>query len=513
MKKRTEISIFTIDLILVIGAFCLSVYFKPTANPEHYFIKYSLAFLGFIVLWVSMSLFSKKFDVKRYDSLQQLYWNILKTNISVLALAVLFMYAFRDLDYSRFIVFGTIAIASFFELIFGYFHFYLKHAKTGEDASNTNTRYQNIIRPFLSNNGTDTATLEKKVITSGKKIDASLIEETGRSVYEFIDEQADLEMGDYIVFSTTTKFNIQRINPRKYSNIINLKRINDIRYVNKFFEEVNEKLPYGGIFIGCVETKNQRKARILRKYPKVLNYIYYFFDFIVKRVFPKFSLTKKLYFLVTRGENRVISKAETIGRLYSCGFHLTSSKNIDGHFYYAAEKVKLPAFDENPTYGPFVKLPRIGRNGQIIYVYKLRTMHPFAEYIQGFIYDRYDLKEGGKFNNDFRITTLGHIFRKFWIDELPMLINLVKGEMKIVGIRPLSDHYFGLYDEDLKKRRIQYKPGLIPPFYVDLPQTLQEIQTSERKYMDAYDRRPFLTDWSYFWNAVWNIIIRKKRSS
>jgi len=513
MKKRTKISILGLDLLFVTGAFCLSILFKPSSNPEHYFMKYSLAFLAFIALWFTLSAISNKFDINRFNSLNQLYWNIIKTNVVVVALASLAMYTFRDLEYSRFVVFGTIAIASFFELIFGYFHFYIKHAKTADLKNYTRTRYQNIIRPFQANNGTADATLDEKSIKTGKKIDDVLIEEAGVNAYNFIARHIDIDQGDYIMFSTTTIFNIKRLPAQYYRNIINLKRINDIRFVNKFFEAVNEKIPIGGYFIGCVETKNQRKARILKKFPPILNYIYYSLDFIVKRIFPKFALTKRIYFLVTRGENRVISKAETIGRLYSCGFNLTEGKNINGHFYFAAVKVKVPAYDENPTYGPFIKLPRIGKHGNIVYVYKFRTMHPFAEYIQDFIYEKYNLKEGGKFKNDFRITTLGKIFRKFWIDELPMFINLLKGDMKLVGIRPLSRHYFSLYYDEIQQRRIKYKPGLIPPYYVDLPETLDEIQLSELKYMDAYDKHPLFTDWKYFWKAVWNIIFRKRRSA
>lgn len=513
MKKRTRISILFLDLIFVAAAFCLSIWIKPSANPTHYIVKYSLAFVAFAVLWVLLSLGSKKFQAGRYENLSQLYWNIIKTNVMVLALASLIMYTFRELEYSRFIVLGTIGFATLFELIFSYFHFYLKHAKEGDFKGGDLNRVQTLASPFRVSREPDPVTLDEKVIKSGRKIDESLIEETGERVYEFIDDHVKLEKGDYIIFSTTTRFNVRRLPANYYSNIINLKRINDIRYVNKFFEEVNGKIPKGGIFIGCVETKNQRKSRILKKYPPVLNYLYYTLDFIVKRIFPKFALTKKLYFLVTRGENRVISKAETIGRLYSCGFKLQDSQNINGHFYFSALKKGEPAFDENPTYGPFIKLRRVGKHGRIIYVYKLRTMHPFAEYIQDFVYERYNLKEGGKFNNDFRITTLGRIFRKFWVDELPMLINLFRGEMKIVGVRPLSRHYFSLYSDELQQRRTQYKPGLVPPFYVDMPETLEEIQQSELRYMDAYDKHPLLTDWKYFWTAIWNILVKKKRSS
>ena len=145
-------------------------------------------------------------------------------------------------------------------------------------------------------------------------------------------------------------------------------------------------------------------------------------------------------------------------------------------------------------------------------VYKLRTMHPYSEYIQDYVYFLHDLQEGGKFRNDFRITSWGAVCRKIWLDELPMTINYLKGNMKLVGIRPLSKQYFELYNKDVRERRIKYKPGLIPPFYADMPQDLESIQASEIKYLDSYDKHPFLTDFRYFWKSLWNILFRHARS-
>ena len=146
-------------------------------------------------------------------------------------------------------------------------------------------------------------------------------------------------------------------------------------------------------------------------------------------------------------------------------------------------------------------------------VYKLRTMHPFSEYLQEYVYNKNQLKEGGKIKNDFRISPEGRIFRKFWIDELPMFINFFKGEMKLVGVRPLSEHYFSLYTKELQTLRTKTKPGLIPPFYVDMPTTLEEIMASEIKYLKAYKKRPYYTDFIYFFKSLYNILIKNKRSS
>jgi lipopolysaccharide/colanic/teichoic acid biosynthesis glycosyltransferase len=295
--------------------------------------------------------------------------------------------------------------------------------------------------------------------------------------------------------------------------IVNLQRINDVRLLNKFFEKVNEKLEPGGKFISYVETSFERKKRILKKFPKIISYPYYTLDYILKRVFPKWSVTKRIYFALTKGRNRVFSVAETLGRLVSCGFEIIEYQEINNNLFFVTRKVKEPSYDMKPSYGPLIKMRRIGKNGKIIRVYKFRTMHPYAEYLQEYIYKKYNLKQGGKFDNDFRITTAGKLFRKIWLDEVPMIFNLFKGDLKLVGVRPLSLHYFNLYDDELKEKRGKHRPGLVPPYYADMPKTLDEIIESEKKYLDAYEKAPIRTDIKYFFKAFHNILLKRARSA
>ena len=142
----------------------------------------------------------------------------------------------------------------------------------------------------------------------------------------------------------------------------------------------------------------------------------------------------------------------------------------------------------------------------------MRTMYPYSEYLQDYIFKKYDLSEGGKFKNDFRMTSWGKFFRRYWIDELPMFINLFRGEMKLVGVRPLSRHYYELYPKDLQEMRIKVKPGLVPPYYADMPKTLEEIEESERNYLVAYEEKPIRTDITYFFKACVNILFKGARS-
>ncbi len=511
MNFRSLVINIFFDILAILIAFALILWIKP-GEAEPYLTKYALALIVFICIWIFISIVSQKYTAAKRARLKNAILYQALVNLLIAGVIAILMYLLRTLEYSRLVVFGTIGFTTIFEIMFAVNEYFIKQAK-GTDTSAVFERYQKTVGHLNVIPETEAYPIEYTLDPVPENIKETIIEESNEEVFNFLSENIDLNIPNYSLLSTTTRFNIDKLTEKVYLKIVNLKRINDIRFINKFFESVNRKLIDGGFFIGCVETKEQRKTRLLKKYPPILNRIYYFFDYIVKRVFPKFKLTKRIYFFLTRGENRVVSKAETFGRLYSCGFKIVNEREIHGWLYYIARKTREPFYDMEPTYGPFVKLHRVGKNGKIINVYKLRTMHPYAEYLQKYIYDKSKLQEGGKFKDDFRITTAGKIFRKFWIDELPMLINLLRGDLKIVGVRPLSKHYFSLYSKELQEKRTKTKPGLIPPFYVDLPKTLDEIQASEMKYLDSYLKRPFLTDWRYFWKAIWNIIFRKARSS
>jgi lipopolysaccharide/colanic/teichoic acid biosynthesis glycosyltransferase len=332
-------------------------------------------------------------------------------------------------------------------------------------------------------------------------------------VLMFVKKHFDFNIKTNFFTSTATQFNIEKLPVNYYSSIINLKKINDARFINQFFEAVNLKLPNSGLYFGKVETFRRRRKALLEKYPPLINRIVYVFDYFLKRVLPKLKLTRKIYFYLTKGKGRVISKAETYGRLYSCGFEIIDEKTINNALYFVAKKIKEPSYDKDPTYGSLIRLKRIGKDGNEFKVYKLRTMHPFSEYLQEYVYKKNKLQNGGKIKADFRISPEGRVFRKIWLDEIPMIYNLIKGDMKIVGVRPLSSHFFSLYEKDLQDLRIKNKPGLIPPFYADMPITLEEIMASEMKYLKAYQKSPLHTDFSYFFKALYNILIKRKRSS
>lgn len=336
-----------------------------------------------------------------------------------------------------------------------------------------------------------------------------------RFVSNLIEKYADTGRSESVTFSansSNTADEVLQLEDNTYTSIIHFRRINTFPYINKFFEAVNSKLPIGGIFVTKVETNDLRKIRLMEKYPPVINKLYYTSDFFLKRVFPKLPVTQQLYYYFTKGRNRVLSKTEVLGRLYSCGFKILEERYISNRLYIVAEKFREPAFDDDPSYGIVYPMRRVGKGGKIINVYKFRTMYAYSEYLQEYIYEKNSLDTGGKFKDDFRVSRIGKLLRRYWIDELPMIINVLKGDLKIVGVRPLSRHYLSLYTPELQNLRKKFKPGLIPPYYVDLPETMEEIMDSEMRYLKAYEKHPFLTDVKYFFLVGYTILFKKARS-
>lgn len=91
----------------------------------------------------------------------------------------------------------------------------------------------------------------------------------------------------------------------------------------------------------------------------------------------------------------------------------------------------------------FYKQKRIGKNGEYIYIYKFRSMVPNAdkvlkELLKDPSYAK-EWKENQKFEHDPRITKMGKILRKTSLDEAPQFINVLKGDMSLIGPRPLIE--------------------------------------------------------------------------
>lgn len=291
--------------------------------------------------------------------------------------------------------------------------------------------------------------------------------------------------------------------------------LHTLQNLNECLYMANEMLDDGAYLCCHSMTALLKRKMIESSYPWGVRHVVAGSHYLWHRVCPKLGLTRNLYYSLTEGKNRTFSRVEILGRLYRAGFEVVDEQFRQGEFFVTARKVKAPVQDSEPTGSPIIHLQRKGKNGKDIVVHKFRTMFTYSEYIQTYIYRYQSLQSGGKFKDDYRVTVWGRFLRKVWLDELPMVWNLLRGDIKLVGVRPLSKQYFNLYTPEMQELRIRTKPGLLPPFYYERksPETLEEVQESERRYLEAYLAHPFKTDWQYFWGIVGNIVFHKKHSS
>ena len=481
----------------------------------------TLLFISLSLSWFTGSFLGHHFSLDKINSNYLTYiWQYLKTYIIILALS-LFSAFFTRLDPENliYIFYGIIiyAIISFTGATIYYYT--LRHRRLvlnfagfpikGEFGDILLNEKIETIQNYRSDfNGTNTEILQKQLKNLSLK--------RYPQVYEFVDRCLDLNSFDgyySLILKSDSIVNVEFLPESSLQLLINLQKLNQIRSIDEYLIEINKKLVKNGIFIGNFETVYLRHAWFLQNYPYYFAQMFYFFDFLWNRLFSKIIFCRSIYKALMGDTNKALSLAEGLGRIYYCGFNILHLRIINNSMFFIAKKNGGFSKDARPSTGILFRMKRLGKDGKEIYVYKLRTMHPYAQYLQKFVYEKFNLQEGGKLNNDFRVTYWGKILRKLWLDELPMIYNWFKGDLKLVGCRPLSKQYFDLYTDELKEKRLKIKPGLIPPFYADIPKTLEEIMESERKYLEAYARNPVKTDVKYFFRSMRNIILHGARSS
>lgn len=347
------------------------------------------------------------------------------------------------------------------------------------------------------------------------ELQQAIIDESNHTVFSFVSEHLDLQKYfKSIVFTSRYRSYVDNVDFSNVRAIINFKRINYIREINEHFKSVNILLPDAGIYIGRCETYFNRRIRFYTRFGKKMGRLLWLVDFVFNRVFPKLRPFDKIHKLFFGNRPHVISKAEILGRLVYNGFEIIEFREIDGIFYFVVMKTREPNIvTAAPSYHALIKLDRIGKNGKIVKVFKFRTMYPYSEYLQNFVIQLNGYNEVGKPSNDFRLAGWGKVFRKLWLDEIPQFINVLKGEMKLVGVRPLSKVRFSQLPEKLQRERINFKPGCFPPYVaLNMPDDQGNI-IAEEIYLKDLQKHPYTTNIRYFIKAVLNILFNRIRSS
>jgi exopolysaccharide biosynthesis polyprenyl glycosylphosphotransferase len=153
---------------------------------------------------------------------------------------------------------------------------------------------------------------------------------------------------------------------------------------------------------------------------------------------------------------------------------------------------------------------RVGRHGRPFTIYKFRTMHPDAEERFGEVSASSDTKGAAfKMRDDPRVTALGQFLRSSSMDELPQLINVLKGEMSLVGPRPAPPREVDQYDM-WHRRRLSMRPGMTGLWQVTarVDDHFDDRAQLDLKYIDGWS---FWTDVSILVRTVPALLLARGR--
>lgn len=140
---------------------------------------------------------------------------------------------------------------------------------------------------------------------------------------------------------------------------------------------------------------------------------------------------------------------------------------------FAVLAVRIKLYDGEPI---FYRARRVGMHGEMFWMYKFRTMRPDAERIGG----------SSTPGDDPRITPPGNFLRRHKLDELPQLMNVVKGDMSLVGPRPQVEWAVKLYTAE-EREVLSVRPGMTDYASVRFPnegEILRGSSDPDRDYME-----------------------------
>ncbi len=449
--------------------------------------------------------------------------------------------------------------------------------------------------------------------TTRTRFEDTVVREANFPVLKYILSHLDLRWINKILLTYTHDLsseklvkNVQYITrANNVRAVVDLKKVNDNKDLNRYFAGINDILPGAGIYFGCVETHRQRNKRIYDKRGKIIATLVIIFEFLFHRVLPKISFFKRGYLAVTGGRTPVLSLAETLGRLVYSGFDIIEYKSIRNLTYFVVMKTRKPDMGGKPYVGLLFNLKRLTGNGEVQNRYTLRTRHAYSEYLPDHILKLNGADRSNQFPNDFRynvlgrvlygnwkalaqdfirvtvdsaietvrriqwfppidlediffiknslgkggkvikiykfrtmvkdadkmddiivqynsygnpvkdprITPFGRFMRKVWIDELPQLYSLIKGDIKLVGIRPMRESDWKRYPKELKIKALQFRPGLMGVQYGSLcKDNFEEHLKYFNNYLTEKEKYPFWTDVKYFFRIWYYIIFKGVRS-
>lgn len=205
----------------------------------------------------------------------------------------------------------------------------------------------------------------------------------------------------------------------------------------------------------------------------------------------------------TLGLKISMNLADPISRLVKRSFDLTATV-LTSVFWLPLVAVVAGLIWLGDRHNPFFLQKRMGHRGQVFQTWKFRTMVTNAEQVleKALLNDpvlKAEWEKDFKLKKDPRITPLGHFLRKYSLDEIPQLFNVLTGQMSLVGPRPLPKYHEEELDERIRTMRRRVSPGMTGMWQVS---GRSDAGTNGMELFDSY----YVRNWSIWLDIV--ILVR-----
>lgn len=489
---------FIFQFLLLIGSYLLVLFFFSEELLISRILQNGLMIL--IISWLLTAWLTHKFKLQFYQKkFSYVIAPFIKALFFHLFFVSLFSVLFYEISFKNYLLIASSISYLFIELLIFSLIILIKGSKFNNN-KNKLTEARQYTQAELE------YVRDKKLIVDLSKIpeDGSIFNRN--IIDEFLKSENSetlIEYSNFSVFKTISEIKNQGT---KLSLCILDIRINDLLNIDKTLKDIYLQLQPGGyLFLAYRDLKDfeadylNERTRIYKALKKLHYYLYF-------RILPKIPYLNIIYTLLSGGKNKVISRAEMLGRLAYCGYNVEKQLKRNNYTFFEARKTLTLSENPKPSYYPVIKLNRVSLYGNIIKIHKVRSMYPYSEFIQKRVFEEMSLNSNGKFENDYRITEFGKIIRKYWIDELPQFLDWFRGKIKLVGIRAMSQHFFSLYPQEYKDLYLRVKPGIISPIFDENTAGFDHIVQIEKKYLESYIKNPVRTDIKYFFLTFTHIL-------
>lgn len=277
---------------------------------------------GIFISWMIGAVFSLQFvSINRSISYIRLFWKYFKSYFILNVLAAFIVFSLRiDLETQFYYMISVLGYSIFSWLILTLIYLYRKPQSSDEIKykilkATEATEIQKLEQKFKENCLYQLLDSKENSPLFRNKLQSIYLKKFPE-IFDFVSRTVDLNTIDEMrstVLRSSDQYNVEILPDAQMHLYLNLHEVNDMRRLNQYFIEVNKRLVNGGLYISKIEPIRKRHQRFKESYPYYIAQVFYFFDFIWRRVFPKLPVLQKIYFSITKGRNRAISLAEGLG--------------------------------------------------------------------------------------------------------------------------------------------------------------------------------------------------------